>query len=165
MSNLLQAVCAESLLVAGGVSSVCRADAMHTYPVPGARRPAHAVASFPCSTMFLGCLNACLVQPVISVERGVFYRERAAGYYAALPVSPSWEWQIMLPTLCAATWSGRSLMPQLPKRLPTQPITSLPKTDNLPFSHAVLGGAVPDRGALHAVHGHLLQPHRLLHDR
>jgi ABC-type multidrug transport system ATPase subunit len=39
------------------------------------------------STMFLGCLNACLVQPVISVERGVFYRERAAGYYAALPYS------------------------------------------------------------------------------
>lgn len=38
------------------------------------------------STMFLGCLNACLVQPVISVERGVFYRERAAGYYACLPV-------------------------------------------------------------------------------
>lgn len=28
---------------------------------------------------FLGCLNACLVQPVISVERSVFYRERAAG--------------------------------------------------------------------------------------
>ncbi len=31
------------------------------------------------ATMFLGCLNACLVQPVISVERSVFYRERAAG--------------------------------------------------------------------------------------
>ena len=28
---------------------------------------------------FIGCLNACLVQPVITVERPVFYRERAAG--------------------------------------------------------------------------------------
>jgi hypothetical protein len=68
--------------------------------------------------MFLGCLNACLVQPVISVERGVFYRERAAGYYAALPVRLSWKWQTKLTTVCAAMWSRRSLMPQLPERLP-----------------------------------------------
>jgi hypothetical protein len=65
--------------------------------------------------MFLGCLNACLVQPVISVERGVFYRERVAGYYAALPVRLPRKWQIMLPTLCAASWSGRSCTPQLPQ--------------------------------------------------
>jgi len=37
------------------------------------------------ATMFIGCLNACLVQPVMSTERSVFYRERAAGYYACLP--------------------------------------------------------------------------------
>ena len=31
------------------------------------------------ATIFIGCLNACLVQPVAYVERTVFYRERAAG--------------------------------------------------------------------------------------
>jgi (2Fe-2S) ferredoxin len=35
------------------------------------------------ATMFIGCLNACLVQPVMYVERGVFYRERAAGVLSA----------------------------------------------------------------------------------
>ena len=33
------------------------------------------------ATMFIGCLNACLVQPVMYVERTVFYRERAAGMH------------------------------------------------------------------------------------
>ena len=113
-------------MVARGVFSVCHADAMFTYVMARARCTAHVVA-YPRSTMFLGCLNACLVQPVISVERGVFYRERAAGYYAALPVSlPRQEW-ITLPTLCAATWSMRSLTPRLPERLPPrQLITFLP---------------------------------------
>lgn len=35
------------------------------------------------ATMFIGCLNACLVQPVMYVERTVFYRERAAGAYGS----------------------------------------------------------------------------------
>jgi len=37
------------------------------------------------ATMFLGVYNSSSVQPVVAVERTVFYRERAAGYYAALP--------------------------------------------------------------------------------
>eukprot|EP00898_Chlorokybus_atmophyticus_P004211 jgi/Chlat1/4791/Chrsp31S04779 len=35
--------------------------------------------------LFLGVQNASTVQPVVAVERGVFYRERAAGYYSAIP--------------------------------------------------------------------------------
>lgn len=37
------------------------------------------------SVLFLGVNNASSVQPVVSVERTVFYRERAAGMYAPLP--------------------------------------------------------------------------------
>ena len=35
--------------------------------------------------LFLGVQNASSVQPVVAVERTVFYRERAAGMYSALP--------------------------------------------------------------------------------
>ncbi|GLT67735.1 hypothetical protein SLA2020_400210 [Shorea laevis] len=35
--------------------------------------------------IFIGVQNSFTVQPVVSVERTVFYRERAAGMYAALP--------------------------------------------------------------------------------
>ncbi|RZC90242.1 hypothetical protein C5167_028332 [Papaver somniferum] len=37
------------------------------------------------STLFLGAGNANSVQPVVAVERTVFYREKAAGMYSALP--------------------------------------------------------------------------------
>ncbi|KAJ8640587.1 hypothetical protein MRB53_017281 [Persea americana] len=37
------------------------------------------------AVMFLGIQNSTSVQPVVSVERTVFYRERAAGMYSALP--------------------------------------------------------------------------------
>lgn len=37
------------------------------------------------ATLFLGINNCSTVQPVVSVERTVFYRERAAGMYAAMP--------------------------------------------------------------------------------
>lgn len=37
------------------------------------------------ATLFLGINNCSTVQPVVSVERTVFYRERAAGMYSALP--------------------------------------------------------------------------------
>ncbi|WOL15669.1 hypothetical protein Cni_G24450 [Canna indica] len=36
------------------------------------------------ATLFLGCTNAITVQPVVGIERTVFYRERAAGMYSAL---------------------------------------------------------------------------------
>lgn len=35
--------------------------------------------------LFLGATNTSSVQPVVAVERTVFYRERAAGMYSALP--------------------------------------------------------------------------------
>ena len=34
---------------------------------------------------FLGMQSASSVQPVVGVERPVFYRERAAGMYSAIP--------------------------------------------------------------------------------
>lgn len=34
--------------------------------------------------LFLGVNNASSVQPVVSIERTVFYRERAAGMYSAI---------------------------------------------------------------------------------
>ena len=37
------------------------------------------------STLFLGILNSIFVQPVVSAERAVFYRERAAGMYSVDP--------------------------------------------------------------------------------
>jgi hypothetical protein len=37
------------------------------------------------AVLFLGIQNCSSVQPVVAVERTVFYRERAAGMYSALP--------------------------------------------------------------------------------
>ncbi|KAH7427104.1 hypothetical protein KP509_10G030800 [Ceratopteris richardii] len=37
------------------------------------------------ATLFLGINNCSTVQPVVSVERTVFYRERGAGMYSAMP--------------------------------------------------------------------------------
>nr|KYP71090.1 Pleiotropic drug resistance protein 2 [Cajanus cajan] len=37
------------------------------------------------AVLFLGALNASSVQPVVAIERTIFYRERAAGMYSALP--------------------------------------------------------------------------------
>lgn len=37
------------------------------------------------AVLFIGITNATAAQPVVSVERFVSYRERAAGMYSALP--------------------------------------------------------------------------------
>jgi len=37
------------------------------------------------AVLFVGINNCSSVQPVVSIERTVFYRERAAGMYSALP--------------------------------------------------------------------------------
>lgn len=37
------------------------------------------------AVMFVGINNCSTVQPIVSIERTVFYRERAAGMYAAMP--------------------------------------------------------------------------------
>ena len=45
----------------------------------------NAMGSMYVAVLFLGVQNATAVQPVVAVERTVFYRERAAGMYSALP--------------------------------------------------------------------------------
>jgi ABC-2 type transporter len=37
------------------------------------------------ATLLIGVQNSSTVMPVVSIERTVFYRERAAGMYSALP--------------------------------------------------------------------------------
>ena len=37
------------------------------------------------TTLFFSIINATVIQPVISAERAVSYRERAAGMYSILP--------------------------------------------------------------------------------
>ncbi|KAL2544743.1 ABC transporter G family member 40 [Forsythia ovata] len=45
----------------------------------------NAMGSMYAAVLFLGVQNATSVQPVVAIERTVFYRERAAGMYYALP--------------------------------------------------------------------------------
>ncbi|ERM97072.1 hypothetical protein AMTR_s00122p00119310 [Amborella trichopoda] len=45
----------------------------------------NAMGSMYAAVLFIGINNASSVQPVVAVERSVFYRERAAGMYSALP--------------------------------------------------------------------------------
>ncbi|KAL7122203.1 hypothetical protein ACP275_01G030300 [Erythranthe tilingii] len=45
----------------------------------------NAMGSMYVAVLFLGIQNATSVQPVVAIERTVFYRERAAGMYSALP--------------------------------------------------------------------------------
>lgn len=45
----------------------------------------NAMGSMYAAVLFLGFQNCASVQPVVAIERTVFYRERAAGLYSALP--------------------------------------------------------------------------------
>uniref|UniRef100_A0A7N2LPQ9 ABC transporter domain-containing protein n=1 Tax=Quercus lobata TaxID=97700 RepID=A0A7N2LPQ9_QUELO len=45
----------------------------------------NAMGSMYAAVLFIGVRNSNSVQPVVAVERTVFYRERAAGMYSALP--------------------------------------------------------------------------------
>ncbi|KAH9604838.1 hypothetical protein KSS87_022657 [Heliosperma pusillum] len=45
----------------------------------------NAMGSMYAAVLFIGVQNASSVQPVVAVERTVFYREKAAGMYSALP--------------------------------------------------------------------------------
>ncbi|KAG0465358.1 hypothetical protein HPP92_019522 [Vanilla planifolia] len=45
----------------------------------------NAMGSMYAAILFIGVSNSSSVQPVVSVERTVFYRERAAGMYSSLP--------------------------------------------------------------------------------
>lgn len=46
-----------------------------------------ALGSMFASVLFIGVTNEMTVQPVVWLERMVFYRERAAEMYSALPYS------------------------------------------------------------------------------
>ncbi|XP_058074640.1 ABC transporter G family member 39-like isoform X2 [Magnolia sinica] len=58
----------------------------------------NAMGSMYAAVLFMGVQNAQSVQPVVAVERTVFYRERAAGMYSALPFAFAqripvwWRW-------------------------------------------------------------------------
>ncbi|OEL30546.1 ABC transporter G family member 36 [Dichanthelium oligosanthes] len=45
----------------------------------------NAMGSMYSAVLFIGIMNCTSVQPVVAVERTVFYRERAAGMYSAFP--------------------------------------------------------------------------------
>ncbi|XP_009343426.2 pleiotropic drug resistance protein 1 [Pyrus x bretschneideri] len=45
----------------------------------------NAMGSMYTAVLFLGVQNATSVQPIVAIERTVFYREKAAGMYSALP--------------------------------------------------------------------------------
>ncbi|TKY64525.1 ABC transporter G family member 40 [Spatholobus suberectus] len=45
----------------------------------------NAIGSMYNAVLFMGIQNSTSVQPVVAIERTVFYRERAAGMYSALP--------------------------------------------------------------------------------
>ncbi|KAL4312829.1 hypothetical protein GQ457_01G039730 [Hibiscus cannabinus] len=49
----------------------------------------NAMGSIYAAVLFLGIQNAASVQPIVAVERTVFYRERAAGMYSAMPYAIS----------------------------------------------------------------------------
>lgn len=52
--------------------------------------------------LFLGVNNASSVQPIVSIERTVFYREKAAGMYSPLPYAAA---QVgLITTLKMITW-------------------------------------------------------------
>ena len=44
----------------------------------------NAMGSMYTAVLFIGILNAVAVQPVVAIERTVFYRERAAGMYSGM---------------------------------------------------------------------------------
>jgi hypothetical protein len=45
----------------------------------------NAMGSMYAAVLTIGVFSSASVQPVVSVERTVFYRERAAGMYSAFP--------------------------------------------------------------------------------
>ncbi|CAK9185484.1 unnamed protein product, partial [Ilex paraguariensis] len=47
----------------------------------------NAMGTMYTAVLFLGAQNCISVQPIVAIERTVFYRERAAGMYSALPYS------------------------------------------------------------------------------
>jgi hypothetical protein len=71
----------------------------------------NALGSMYAAVIFIGIMNCTSVQPVVAVERTVFYRERAAGMYSAFPyafgqvnVPPGNQFHTWLFLLLVACW-------------------------------------------------------------
>jgi hypothetical protein len=71
----------------------------------------NALGSMYAAVIFIGVMNCTSVQPVVAVERTVFYRERAAGMYSAFPyafgqvnVPPGDQFHTLLFLLLVACW-------------------------------------------------------------
>ncbi|KAK0571365.1 hypothetical protein LWI29_014726 [Acer saccharum] len=68
----------------------------------------NAMGSMYAAILFIGVQNATSVQPVVSIERTVFYRERAAGMYSTLPyafgqrIPVWWRWFYWV---CPISWT------------------------------------------------------------
>ncbi|KAF8400894.1 hypothetical protein HHK36_014197 [Tetracentron sinense] len=73
------------------------------------------------AVMFVGINNCSTVQPVVAVERTVFYRERAAGMYSALPYAIAQvrkrdlliripKWWIWYYWICPVAWTVYGLI-------------------------------------------------------
>ncbi|KAL5579867.1 hypothetical protein UlMin_012309 [Ulmus minor] len=75
------------------------------------------------AVLFLGASNASAVQPVVSVERTVFYRERAAGMYSELPYAfaqvaietiyvliQTFVYSVLLYSMIGYDWQGDKFM-------------------------------------------------------
>ena len=74
----------------------CRSPSQDVTAVVGAVNP---------TTIFLGALYALNVLPVISVERAVYYRERASYFYHSLPFSLA---QCTVELYCV--WAGQTAL-------------------------------------------------------
>ncbi|KAL9316592.1 hypothetical protein ACSQ67_017593 [Phaseolus vulgaris] len=63
--------------------------------------------------MFLGVNNASSVQPIVSIERTVFYREKAAGMYSPLAYAAAQSipgWWIWFYYICPIAWTLRGII-------------------------------------------------------
>ncbi|KAJ4824979.1 hypothetical protein Tsubulata_014353 [Turnera subulata] len=73
----------------------------------------NAMGSMYGAVVFLGISYASFAQPIVAVERIVFYRERAAGMYSALPYAFAqripvwWRWYAWL---CPVAWTLYGLL-------------------------------------------------------
>ncbi|GAY38375.1 hypothetical protein CUMW_036220 [Citrus unshiu] len=57
------------------------------------------------SCLFLGVNNAASVQTIVSIERTVFYREKAAEMYSPIPFAVAQDKQMMKISIASSTWS------------------------------------------------------------
>ncbi|RRT49937.1 hypothetical protein B296_00034000 [Ensete ventricosum] len=64
----------------------------------------NAMGSMYAAVLFIGVQNSSSVQPVVAIERTVFYRERAAGMYSAVPyaIPVWWRWYYWI---CPVAWT------------------------------------------------------------